>query len=115
MPKEKLLKVVIKKSRWYRGKSVAYLRLIHSPKQCCIGFLARQLGAKVKDIRGISILDDILDEKHTRDCVNFAGKHNDQLDLAYNINDNPNLSDTERIQQLKEVGRKMAVQFIFKP
>ena len=109
----KLLRVEVSKKRWYRGECERSMLRLANGKQCCIGFLARKLGAKVKDIYGVSTLEDMSGD--VLSCFDFRYKFDDQLDEAYVTNDAEEISDIERMKRLKIIGKKMGVQFIFKP
>src|SRR5678815_713843 len=106
----KLLRVEVSKKRWYRGKSKGSMLRLAGGKQCCIGFLARKLGAKVRDIQGASTLEYVTN--HIPSCFNFSCKFDHVLALAYETNDNEKIKDVERIRELKALGKEMGVQFI---
>jgi hypothetical protein len=112
----KMIRVIVKKRRWLRGEpEVAALyssNEFYNTKMCCIGFLARRLGATVDDIRGIGSLRSVSTNKR---CYTFANKHRATLDQAYTTNDTLGLIDSERMTILGKIGRKMGVNFVFKP
>jgi 4-aminobutyrate aminotransferase-like enzyme len=111
--KEPPLKVRVSKRTWYRGQGCAksFLRLPDSSQQCCIGFFARALGAKVSEIQMKSTLD-IVDHEA---CQNVGHIYESVLSDCYEVNDDENLTDTQRMKQLKELGMQMNVKFIFVP
>lgn len=103
-----MLTVRVVKSKWFRGKKEGSMLLTRDNKMCCIGFLARRLGARPKDIRGVATLEGT---SHTK-CLDFdAGTLS--LGNAYETNDDEKIDDTERIQKLRVLGRKMGVKFVF--
>ena len=109
----KLLRVEVSKKQWCRGKPDESMLRLANGKQCCIGFLARRLGAKVKDIEKVSVLEFM--GNRIPSCYHFNYNFFSQLADAYKANDSKSISDTERIRQLKVIGKQMGVQFVFKP
>lgn len=107
----KLLTVKVVKSKWHRGDYYNSALRFKDGKQCCIGFLARALGANVSEILNIDILENV----ETIKCEAFSSEFDNQLSSAYSINDSPSITDTMRIKQLKVIGKKMGVKFVFVP
>lgn len=109
----KLLTVRVKKSQWFRGQGFtpSKLRLEESGQQCCIGFLARALGARVKDIVNKQALEQVSRYR----CEIFENEHGEALGDAYRANDAENISDKQRINKLVRIGKRMNVKFVFVP
>lgn len=109
----KLLTVRVKKSQWYRGKGDKWSRLKISDKNmfCCVGFLAKALGATNSHIRTVPHLNDV----QNYECRMFAAEHQKPLDGAYRINDDPDMTDADRIAKLRKLGQRMHVKFVFVP
>lgn len=107
----KLLTVEVVKSKWHRGDSTNSALRLDNGGQCCIGFLARTLGAKTNEILDTPRLADTDNAK----CLGFNSKFDNQLSIAYSINDSPSITDTMRIKKLKVIGKKMGVKFVFVP
>lgn len=107
-----MIKVVVNMKQWLRGEGnqVSYLRRATDGKQCCVGFLARKLGATVKDITRKKILNEV----STPSTKTMAANEWETLDELYEINDDQNIKDAERMAAIRSEGRKMGVRFTFK-
>ena len=106
-----MIKVVVDRKKWYRGEREDSMLLLTNGKMCCIGFLARVLKYKPKNIRNIATLEGIV---HTTIQEQFIDDNEENLNKAYNINDDVTISDSVREKELKQIGKKMGVRFIFK-
>ena len=106
-----MIKVVVDRKKWYRGKCEDSLLLLTNGKMCCIGFLARVLKYKPKDIRDIATLEGT---NQTTIQEQFIDDNEENLIKAYGINDDTTISDSVREKELKQIGKKMGVRFIFK-
>ena len=106
-----MIKVVVDRKKWYRGDRVHSLLLLTNGKMCCIGFLARVLKYKPKDIRNIATLNGTAQIAIQEQ---FIDDNEENLNKAYGINDEPTISDSVREKELKQIGKKMGVRFIFK-
>lgn len=104
-----MIRVIVERKRWMRGTGNGKL-LGQNGKMCCIGFLARRLGCAPKDIRDIGTLVEVESPK----TAQFSGSHQEMLEAAYNANDDEGVTDITREKELKQVGKKMGVQFVFK-
>ena len=106
-----MIKVVVDRKKWYRGEREDSMLLLTNGKMCCIGFLARVLKYKPKDIRDIATLEGTA---QTTIQEQFIGANEGNLGRAYEINDDSTISDSVREKELKQIGKKMGVRFIFK-
>ena len=106
-----MIKVVVDRKKWYRGEHEYSMLLFTNGKMCCIGFLARVLKYKPKDIRDIATLEGTA---QTTIQEQFIDDNGGNLGKAYEINDDPTISDSVREKELKQIGKKMGVRFIFK-
>ena len=100
--------VIINRKTWLRGKVDSELRKPNG-KKCCIGFLASTLGAKNKEITGVSVLADM----YNNVCLSFSSEHSTPLSEAYEANDDLNMNDREREKELRTIGKAMGVRFRF--
>lgn len=108
--KKALLKVIVNRKRWYRGQGSDYsCLLLPNNKMCCIGFLARSLGCKPREIRESTTLSTV----DTEVSSNFADAHDTSLSSAYYINDDKDIKDNTRERKLITLGKRMGVQFQF--
>lgn len=112
MKKPNILKVIVDRKKWYRGKGPlgSYL-LTPNRTMCCIGFLAREQGCQPRDIRKVQLLCKA--KRQSAVVADFNHEHMDTLDLAYEVNDDPNITDRERESKLIALGKKMNVRFTF--
>jgi hypothetical protein len=102
-----LKQVIIKKSEWLRGEGwvESYLLRSRDNKRCCIGFFCEQiLGANTGILKGRKTISEIDDSKE------FYWIQRENL---YNINDSPEISDEERMRDLKAIAAKHGYDFIF--
>ena len=106
-----MIKVVVDRKKWYRGDRGDSMLLLTNGKMCCIGFLAKVLKYKPKDIRDIPTLE-ATDKTTIQE--QFIDDNEENLSEAYGINDDPTISDSVREKELKQIGKKMGVRFIFK-
>ena len=105
-----MLNVAVDRNMWYRGKGMAESRLLRPDGQkCCIGFLGIELGACEGDLLDIDILDDV-EVKATKE---FRDKHNGGLTEAYVVNDDRDITEAAREEQLIVIGQLMDVNFYF--
>lgn len=108
-----MIKVVVDRKKWHRGKTNIGSKLLRKDRtMCCIGFLAREMGCKPRDIRGKPVLASVqfMPVKYH----DFAADYNDLLDTAYETNDDIQLNDKIREARLKKLGLRMGVKFTFK-
>lgn len=109
-----MITVKVVKRRWFRGKggTESRLRKGKTGHQCCIGFLARTIGAKARDIVGLCTLEELSKAEAPR-CYDFYRRNISQLGNAYAVNDAQDMTDKARITKLTAIGKKMGVQFRF--
>lgn len=112
--------VTIKRSKWLRGASEAFLRNPDTGKMCCLGFLARKVGLSTRQINdkrepedltqcitGLTkILNDFVSE------VPFLENTNICVDLM-STNDDTTIDDKIREKQIKDLGKGIGVTFKF--
>lgn len=118
--------VVVDRNTWLRGEGPVTSKLHRSKdnKQCCIGFVARELGATVEDITDRSSLSESLYYKKQGRKVStihsslsfgsFITHYKDILQEAYGCNDNIEITDDERENLLIKIGYRMGINFVFK-
>lgn len=106
-----MIKVVVDRKKWYRGKgSDSSGLLLNNGKMCCIGFLARRLGCKPREIRDrptLMMVDRLA-------VTLLLDKYRDIIDDAYQTNDDQEIDDKARERELKVYGKEMGVNFVFK-
>ena len=107
---KKILRVVVKASRWYRGRGScgSALRREQDGKQCCLGFACRASGLRAREIEGEGMPRDLCDERRPDWASNPA-----VVDRLAKVNDNDDISDTERKTQIRTLGRTIGLQFVF--
>jgi len=105
-----MIKVQVNRKKWFRGQQEGSRLLLMNGKMCCIGFLARELRFKPKNIRNVTTLCSVSSDR----AYNFVDAHEDALSQAYVVNDQPDIDNVTREKELKKVGERMGVQFIFK-
>lgn len=117
---KKLIKVVIDRKRWYRGKGDLGNSMLRTPsrKQCCLGFACRVLGAKAKDILGKAMPDDVSDDIDLPGLVVPAlfssGKNSSHFSSrAAIINDDMDISDRSRESKLRALAKASGFRFQF--
>ena len=112
----KRLKVKVSRRRWWRGHGPGfgknYLRNTDG-KMCCLGFACRVFGARSKDIVGQGMPRDV-------DTDLFIGTPlgNDKqitLQQLAHINDEAQLTASERERELKRIGKTIGIDFTFVP
>ncbi len=118
-----MISCIIDRPTWYRGQGGHNSKLLQpNGERCCIGFLAAVLGVPDDVILNIAVLDGLAHNESvpvTRflnhvDCQrNTHGGRPHPLTHAYDVNDDPTLSDTEREASLLLIGREMGVEFSF--
>lgn len=109
-----MITVTVVKRRWYRGQGGidSRLRKEQGQKQCCIGFVARTLGAKARQLIGLCTLEELTISEAPR-CYDFSIRNSQHLSNAYAINDADDISEDKRITKLTALGKKMGVTFKF--
>ena len=107
----KPIQVEVVRKKWYRGKGGDDSRLLcESGQMCCIGFLARRLGYKPREIRDVSTL---VDTEDYLKVDSFAYEQDSILCDCYEVNDDTAISDATRERKLTALGKKMGVRFTF--
>lgn len=112
------LKVVVDRTKWYRGKGGDNSRLRNSDGlMCCMGFaaLASHEGVKESDILGhptIAVALRFGEFPEEVNCLPFWQNWVEHRHL-YSINDHPKLAPSERERRLIEEGLKVGIEFSF--
>lgn len=111
---EKLKEVKISRKKWHRneGNSHDFESLLRMPngKQCCMGFLARACGYRVKDIANRGYPSSLMDS-HDR----FS---EELLRLEYQIavvNDRSSVTIRKREQEIRVLFKKAGYKAVFVP
>lgn len=120
------MKITVKRSKWGTGPAGGSLRNAESGLRCCLGFAMEQVGCATSHITGAGMPADclwnysdrrreekekvlvkkgLLKEKTTEwGCV--VSENSDFCIQAAGINDDEDITDTEREKQLKELAKK---------
>lgn len=106
-----MITVRVVKPKWCRGNDSGSALLTRGGKMCCIGFLARKLGARPKDIRGVGTLDRVTNK--VGECQIFDSYHSGALSRAYDTNDDHTITNSQRMRELRVIGKEMGVRFVF--
>jgi hypothetical protein len=106
-----MVQVTVDRENWLRGEGDcrSYLLREEDQKMCCIGFLAKVLGADEGHILQASTLSQV----SVNEAREFVWKHESILGDAYQVNDQEGLDDAKREAKLIELGKKMDVEFTF--
>ena len=122
---EKLLKVVVERSKWYRGKTDEHSRLLLSDgTMCCLGFACKAARLKDEQISEVAfpcmltagglydlgrdfklpvVLNKLVDGIHNSNICSEIGR----------TNDNPSISDQVRESTLIRLGKQAGIAFTF--
>lgn len=120
--------VRVSKRRWLRGIP-GESSLLLGTKMCCLGFAARQLGQKAKDIAGVSMPGEMAEDRMTSAMCEspFVRAIQDTLNQrdyfvdtdfsrsAAAINDDGKITDTERMRRLRVLFKESGHKIIFVP
>jgi len=105
-----MINVAVDRKTWYRGKGMAESRLLRPDGQkCCIGFLGIELGACEEDLLDLDAFVDV----RVKDIERFNDTHDEVLTKAYVTNDDKNITEAAREEQLIVIGQLMDVNFYF--
>lgn len=113
----KLKELVIKEKEWLRGEShdPSFLCRASDKKKCCLGFLGNACGYTDAALEGKKSPIDVTIRKKS-----LVGKwpklllSNKQLLMdILDTNDNPNISDDERIGKLKPLFKTLGYNLVF--
>ncbi len=111
-----MLNVVVKRSEWLRGenRSNSYLLRSDDGKMCCLGFVARTLGATAQDImdrRTPMTVDSIEwpDPQYNQRIIEQFSATVQMMD----INDAQTMDETEREQRLSALAEAIGIHFTF--
>ena len=94
----------VKRSEWFRGQGSSESRLLREDdnKRCCIGFVGAQLGIPDENLLDISDVFSI-DSDTWPDWMRQYRSSNDPINIAYGINDQELLPDTDRERRLADL------------
>lgn len=113
------MKVVVKRSKWFRGQGTHGSLLLNSKGQmCCLGFAALQLGFKEEEIKGQAVPAFLKREMigfnlpYNSGLLPFA-EHTPLTRAAVHINDYSFISDEEREQQLTDLFKEHGHEIVF--
>jgi hypothetical protein len=106
-----VVQVTVDRKKWLRGEGDTYSFLLRETdqKMCCIGFLAKQIGASDEEILNCSTLNQV----HTNEANAYVDANGNDLAEAYRINDSDAYTDTNREELLVQLGKRMGVEFTF--
>lgn len=116
MSKNKLIEVVIDRTKWYRGRGSPDSKLMRMDdgKMCCLGFACLKLGATEDQITGEEYPEgtDILLRGLT---IKEKGKLKNTIfsQQAAHVNDDQGLGDSNREKQLYEMAIESGFKFTF--
>lgn len=104
-------KFTVERKDWNRGQEVGQL-LNSSGKKCCLGFYALSCGLTEEEIQGENLLTSwlVCDHDVLFEMLDDLLGHQDKI---IEVNDNPDLDDTEREMQLKELFARAGIQIKF--
>ncbi len=107
------MKVTVDRQKWYRGQGGINSCLLRKQdgKLCCIGFLAQTLGLRDTAITEVCCLNGVADTE--RAGIAFHANYATYLNIAYTLNDDRNIADDVREEQLVSIGKEMGVEFEF--
>jgi hypothetical protein len=121
-----LLKIVVDCDRWCRGSNSGTAggsRLLTGRGyRCCLGFVAKKLGYTDASLMAVGTPAELEDHPSRNSNVLCYPRLTDNGDdvritrftsLATEINDDREISDTERMSRLRALGRKHGVLFRF--
>lgn len=104
--------LIIVRSRWLRGdKNNSFLLRSSDKKMCCMGFLAKELGASDEEILNKQLLSHCTEHPTFWDWERGIGYQ--PLSDVYGTNDAPDLQDTEREAILTEKFRAFGINITF--
>lgn len=117
-----LLKVTVDRRRWLRGEDSVASSLFDdvNKKMCCLGFATRACGCSIDKIRNqASPACVVFDYTNTKErLARFLTAKNESENSGttgrmMEINDATDISDAEREDLLKRLGKKLNIQFTF--
>jgi hypothetical protein len=120
-----MLKVTVKRSRWYRGQGGSDSALLREDdrKMCCLGFVCRAARLPAKDIRGRGSPAEVYTEQnHLPNSLlalvdTSSGVYSvvDSIDChkMMRINDSTDFTSRKRESELKKLGKKVGIAFTF--
>lgn len=101
------MKFIIERSKWYRGRfgeesveNNSRLVRIRDDKMCCLGFVGNQCGIALESMLDQSMPSDLPDDLRMKYPVWLTSGLAAQAAI---INDNINISDSEREIKIKEI------------
>jgi len=118
MSKQKVIKVVIKRSKWLRGTGDGTL-LNEDGERCCLGFLGKVCGYSDKDLKRKGTPMDLNTKtfkngKWPKTILSPEYRYNTDLteDLV-SANDDTNVLGANKERRIKSLGKKGGIDFQF--
>jgi len=131
------MKLILKDSEWWRGNK-DYSRMVvfdgtglGAPVQgyCCLGVLAKQLGASPESLcyqeeleagekipRSYPTSRHAVPEDYPEELIYDTNEDGHDLDVSIgNINDDPDMTDEERVERLRPLFRQAGVEIEYRP
>lgn len=104
------MKYTVDRKTWYRGKGGEYSALLTKQgKRCCIGFVGQQCGVRDKLMLDIPTIHfhgpgaGYLNPSEFPAWMSYSTHGSQDVDEAYEVNDNEEISDLTREAKLKEI------------
>lgn len=127
------LTVRINRSRHLRGDCFVSMMRNSKGSQCCLGFVARQLGVKVSELEGRATPQDVINDlsgsraQEIRDLFcdvgllslsrpspyNSTGRPTATCETLMKVNDSDELSPSDRERKLESLGLRIGIKFEF--
>jgi len=118
------MKLTIDRKRWLRGEGAdnSFLRRIEDGKMCCIGFLGKACGIPDAHLEGRGQLDQLLRDwprhkkrlsHYVQDIGDGVFRDSSLLVDAYDINDDPDLTERTRESKVVEILKRVDVEVVF--
>ncbi len=110
------MRFIVKRNRWLRGEPSSWLHRPTDHKQCCIGFVCRQLGATVNQVCQHTVAYRVknLSAEAKLCLLDRSGSDRNWVQDAYGVNDDLTIEDGEREKKLKAIFKRAGHQLIFK-
>ena len=105
------MQFTVERSRWLRGLGAFKSGLLRDGLQCCMGFVAEQIGVPCElraDSAGVAskpvrdLIEEALPDFVHRDRLGFLDERT-WVRAAYGVNDNPDLADADREARLTQL------------
>lgn len=112
------MKFVVDRKTWYRGQGESGSCLFHPENgRCCLGFFANAIGHSDEEIDDVAMPDGITNPKNWPESlltIDDGGyMYTELTGKIATVNDNSNIEDDEREEQLTELFLKADVEVVF--